>query len=95
MSKGKKYQNRKVISAIPEMLTAADVVQIHEQLTVDFGLSPDPISPPGVKSEHLLESALSRQLTGHGETLKYHAPVYNAATLLYGIIANPTRPWVP
>jgi len=33
----------------------------------------------------LLASAVARQESGYGNTLKYHEPIINAATLLYGI----------
>jgi hypothetical protein len=33
----------------------------------------------------LLGSAVSRQESGYGSLLKYHDPILNAATLLYGL----------
>src|SRR5665811_180160 len=38
-----------------------------------------------IRDRSLLESAVSRQHSGYGELMKYHDPVLNAATLLYGI----------
>ena len=71
--------------ALANTLTVEDVMFIHERLCVDFAETEDPINPPGVRSESLLESAVNRQHSGYGELLKYHDPVLNAATLLYGI----------
>lgn len=66
-------------------LSVEDVLRIHEILAADFARANDPISPAGVKSLPLLESAVGRQLTGSATTLKYPTPLANAATLLYGI----------
>ncbi|UXI66924.1 hypothetical protein [Tahibacter amnicola] len=41
------------------MLTTADLTAIHETLTAHFLRADDPISPPGVKSLHMLASAVS------------------------------------
>ena len=68
-----------------ETLTVQDVLRIHEILEQDFTGTTDPVSPPGVKSMALLESAVHRQFSGHGETLKYPEPIGNAATLTFGI----------
>jgi death-on-curing protein len=70
------------------MLTAADVLAIHETLAVDFAAAADPISPSGIKFPHLLESAVSRQFTGIGDRLKYDSPTSNAASLTYGVCCN-------
>jgi len=70
------------------MLTTEDVVNIHNVLIADFANSPDPISPPGLRSRDLLESAISRQTTGLEGRLKYDSPVVNAASLAYGICSN-------
>jgi death-on-curing protein len=67
------------------MLSVDDVLFIHERLCVDFASTSDPIDPPGLRSKSLLESAVNRQHSGYGEMMKYHDPVLNAATLLYGI----------
>lgn len=69
-------------------LTKEDIVDIHTKLTIDALKSDDPISPPGIKSEDLLESAISRQETGFGGALKYNSPILNAASLCYGICCN-------
>jgi death-on-curing family protein len=70
------------------MLSADEVVAIHETLVSDFGQSADPISPAGVRSRALLESAVGRQWTSLDGVLKYPHPVDNAATLLYGICCD-------
>jgi death-on-curing protein len=69
-------------------LSAEDVLFIHEILVRDFAMDGDPIDPPGVKSIALLESAVGRQHTAIGPTLKYPNPVENAATLMYGICCD-------
>lgn len=69
-------------------LSVEEVLRIHEILVEDFVASNDPISPAGVRSEQLLESAVSRQWTGLGQILKYSTPIENAATLLYGICGD-------
>ena len=71
-----------------ETLSLDEVRRIHAILVEDFADSNDPISPPGVRSEDLLASAVSRQWTGLGPVLKYPSPIENAATLLYGICGN-------
>jgi death-on-curing family protein len=72
-------------SNLAEMLSVDDVIFIHERLCADFAPTSDPIDPPGVRSKGLLESAVNRQHSGYGELMKYHDPVLNAATLLFGI----------
>ncbi len=67
------------------MLLADEVLQVHQILVRDFADSPDPISPPGMRSRALLESAVGRQSTSLGGALKYADPVSNAATLACGV----------
>jgi hypothetical protein len=50
-------------------LTAAEVLEVHNALVKDFSSSSDPISPPGMRSMDLLESAVARQHTGIGDVL--------------------------
>jgi death-on-curing protein len=73
---------------VVQTLSALEVASIHEVLAADFAAAADPISPPGVKSQHLLESAVSRQLAGYVDKLKYDTAVLNAAALTYGICSN-------
>ena len=56
-------------------LSVEEVVHIHEVLVEEFSENEDPIFPSGVRSDHLLESAVSRQWTGLGNILKYSTPV--------------------
>jgi death-on-curing protein len=63
-------------------------LSIHDELVMDFALSGDPMSPPGIKSMDLLESAVSRQHTGYDGRFKYETAASNAATLCYGICCN-------
>ncbi|MHB1807864.1 MAG: type II toxin-antitoxin system death-on-curing family toxin [Solirubrobacteraceae bacterium] len=72
-------------SALIGMLNVEDVRFIHQRLCEDFASTPDPIDPPGVREDSLLESAVGRQHAGYAELLKYPDPILNAATLLYGI----------
>jgi death-on-curing protein len=69
-------------------LTSDEVLAIHHVLAADFAADDDPISPAGIKSIALLDSAISRQFTGFGSTLKYDTPIKNAASLTYGICSN-------
>lgn len=69
-------------------LSPGEVLSIHDVLTHDFAVAADPISPAGIRSHHLLESAVSRQFTGYEGRLKYHTSVLNAAALTYGICSN-------
>lgn len=71
-----------------ETLTVEDVKEIHARLVADAADSDDPISPPGIKNEGLLESAIARQYSGFGGQLKYDNPISNAASLCYGICSN-------
>src|SRR5258708_5521281 len=66
-------------------VTVEDVVAIHESLVADFAAAADPIAPPGIRTRALHESAVNRQLTSHGDRLKYPDPISNAATLTFGI----------
>ncbi len=69
-------------------LSVDDVRLIHDRLCADFGASDDPIFPPGVRDPNLLESAVGRQESGFDGLMKYHDPVLNASTLLYGICSD-------
>jgi death-on-curing protein len=66
-------------------LSVADVLLIYERLLEHFVIWGEPVSPAGLRSEALLESAVSRQLAGLGATLKYPGPIENAATLVFGL----------
>lgn len=65
-----------------------DVTEIHEQLVKLFESEDDPISPPGIKSQNLLESACSRPLTAIGNTEKYQSIEQKAAALFHSLTKN-------
>lgn len=69
-------------------LSPEELIKIHEILVREFNYTPDPISPAGVKSISLLESAVGRQFTSLGSTMKYPDPLSNAATLVYGVCCD-------
>jgi death-on-curing family protein len=69
-------------------LTVAEVLQIHEILVSDFANSGDPIFPPGVKSQALLESAVARQHVEFGGVAKYTSATELAATATFGLCNN-------
>jgi death-on-curing protein len=71
-----------------QTLSVEEVRRIHFALVEEFQSSSNPIFPPGVKSENLLASAVSRQDTSIGGTLKYPDPFSNAATLAFGICCD-------
>ncbi len=71
-----------------ETLNRDEVITIYQKLIDEFASSKDPISPAGVRSENLLESALSRQFSSLGGVMKYPTVHENAATLLYGLCCN-------
>lgn len=64
------------------------ILTIHDHLVREFAKTPDPISPPGIRDEGLLESAVHRQESGAGEYMKYDTVYSNAASLIYGICNN-------
>lgn len=71
-------------------LTTDEVVELHEILCRNYDLLPEmePVSPPGIKNEHLLESAVSRQTVGSGDYYKYSNVFSNCATLVFGLVKN-------
>jgi death-on-curing family protein len=71
-----------------DYLTADEIESVHEALAADFALSDDPISPPGVKSRHMLESAAARPASGFGEVLKYPTVESAAAAMLHSLVHN-------
>jgi death-on-curing protein len=72
----------------PLTLSEDDVLRIHYTLVEEFAESNNPIDPPGVKSQALLGSAVSRQHSSLGETLKYPDAIHNSATLAYGLCCD-------
>jgi death on curing protein len=69
-------------------LGLADVQAVHNYLVLEFAATGDPMSPPGVRDENLLASAVSRQHVGFEDQLKYGTPCLSAATLMFGICNN-------
>lgn len=69
-------------------LSSQEVLSVYDVVVRDFVDSGDPVSPVGVKSMALLESAVSRQHTGFAGEEKYHTPGLKAATLAYGICCD-------
>ena len=68
------------------LLESADIRKIHYALVADFAKSNDPINPPGVRDEHLLESAVFRPHTALGSHMKYPTVETSAAALLCSLI---------
>jgi len=72
------------------MIAYKDIVSIHEYLTEHYQNSEDPISPPGVKSVELLESAIARPfMTVNGKDA-YPEVMDKAAVLFHAVISNHT-----
>lgn len=69
-------------------LSLDTVKLIHEHLTQYFAKSEDPISPPGIRNEGLLESAVHKQHAGFDGYQRYGSPTNNAAALMYGLCLN-------
>lgn len=69
-------------------LTADEIRGIHECLETDFGGTDDPIEPPGVRNQNLLDSASFRPLTSLGATLKYPTVEMAAAALFHSVALN-------
>ncbi|MET7487183.1 type II toxin-antitoxin system death-on-curing family toxin [Streptomyces sp. NPDC005538] len=72
----------------PELLSSADIRRIHDALVEDFRVSKDPIDPPGVRDNNLLESAAFRPGTSLGGERKYSTVELAGAALLHSIIHN-------
>ncbi|HIH4317874.1 TPA: type II toxin-antitoxin system death-on-curing family toxin [Morganella morganii] len=72
------------------MISYKEVVSIHEYLTTHYDESEDPISPPGVKDQALLESAIARPFMTINGKDAYPEPIDKAAALFHGIICNHT-----
>lgn len=68
-----------------ETLSLKFVLTVHDHLTKAFERTEDPISPPGLRDQALLEMAVSRQDVGFGNIRKYPSACANAASLMYGI----------
>lgn len=71
-----------------QLLDVEDVARIHGELERQFAQSEDPITPPGVRDEGLLESAVNRPATASGAVLKYPTAEMCAAALLHSLVHN-------
>lgn len=69
-------------------LSEEDLLRIHAALAKDFEDSKDPIEPPGVRSDHLIGSTVSRPLTAIGDRLKYPTAELAAAALMHSVVHN-------
>jgi len=69
-------------------MNAEQVKNIHFFLADHYATTEDPISPPGVKDEGLLESACARPFTTAGQKEMFETPFEKAAVLFHSIISN-------
>ena len=69
-------------------LTTDEVIDIHNHLVREFINSNDPLSPPGIRSYDLLESAIERPKTGLGRDSKYPTTEMACAALLHSLVHN-------
>jgi len=69
-----------------QCLTVDEVLTIHEALVSHFAPTDNPIEPAGVKSQHLLASAVSRPETSLGASSKYTTVEASVAALLHSIV---------
>jgi len=67
-------------------LSSGQVLAIHNALVEDFRQDNDPIDPPGVRSQNLLESALFRPQTAMSCKRKYPTVEMSAAALLHSLV---------
>lgn len=70
------------------MISAADIVDMHETLSDWFADGEDPISPPGLKSQDLLESAAARPDQTIGGKDAYPTIFDKAAAVMHSLINN-------
>lgn len=68
--------------------TPQNVINIHEELVRVFQEENDPISPPGVKDNGLLESACARPRTSLGGIEKYGTLPEKMAALFHSLTKN-------
>lgn len=69
-------------------LSAADIVEIHDTLVDWFASSEDPISPPGLRDQGLLESAVGRAFQSVDGRDAYSTIFDKAAALFHSLINN-------
>jgi death-on-curing family protein len=71
-----------------KFIAVEEICYIHWELVKEYETTKDPIFPPGVKSDTLLESAAFRPHTSLGKTSKYPTIAMAAASLLHAIILD-------
>ncbi len=70
------------------MPDSGDVIQIHKELVDLFNKEDDPISPSGIRSFDLLESACSRPNIGIGTNYKYKNLEQKLSALFHSLTKN-------
>jgi len=68
--------------------TADEIMRVHALVAEHFADSEDPISPAGVRSKNLLESAAARPFQSAGRKAAYGTMYQKAAVLFHGLIQN-------
>lgn len=69
-------------------LSEDNVTSVHDALVRDFESYKDPISPPGIRDNNLLSSAIMRSQTGFGNQQKYPTIEMAGAALLHSLVLN-------
>ena len=69
-------------------LAPADVKEIHWVLVDDFRKSKDPIDPPGVRADALLEAAAHRPRTSLGRVDKYPSVAMAGGSLMHSLVLD-------
>jgi len=70
------------------MISASDIAEMHDTLSDWFATGDDPVSPPGVKSQELLESAAGRPDQTIGGKDAYPTVFDKAAAVMHSLINN-------
>ena len=71
-----------------QYLSAEEVANIHWILVAEFANTSDPMSPPGVRDQNLLEGAMGRPQTSLGGQYKYPTAPMASAALLHSLILD-------
>lgn len=70
------------------IISVDDVLCAHYLIADTFSRDGEPLALIGPKSNHLLLSALGRQITGFGSILKWSTEFEKCASLYFGLIKN-------
>jgi death-on-curing protein len=70
------------------MISASDIEEMHDTLSDWFAGGEDPVAPPGVKSQELLESAAGRPDQTIGGKDAYPTVFDKAAAIMHSLINN-------